>query len=316
MNSGIGAALRERVAGRMWLADGGLETAMVFLEGFDLPQFAAFPLLRDPVGRAKLRAYFDGFLNEARVNDAGYILDTATWRASHGWGPALGLSAAEIDTANRESVAFALELRAAHPQVDVIVNGVLGPHGDAYAPDQILSEQEAQQYHAPQIAELGQAGADMITGVTLSSVGEAVGIARAAFAQNLPVVLSFTVETDGNLVSGLPLGEAIAQTDAATGGSPAWYMINCAHPDHFRHVLTGEWVRRVGAIRANASRLSHAELDEAPTLDAGNPDELAGAYRELIGLLPGLQVFGGCCGTDLRHVAAIGRACSGHFHPT
>ncbi len=299
--------------GRLWLADGGLETAMIFLEGLDLPQFASFTLLSDDKGRAAMRRYFEGFLERAAALGTGFVLDTATWRASAGWGEVMGLSADEIDAANREAVAFARET-AGGAGIEVLVNGIIGPHGDAYAPDKVLSADEAQAYHARQVEVLTAAGVDMISAMTLSSTGEAIGIARAAREAGVPVSLCFTIETDGKLVSGQALADAIAQTEAATDGYALWYGINCAHPDLFRDVLSGDWLTRIGMVRANASRLSHAELDESTELDAGNPDELARQYRDLAEILPGLRVVGGCCGTDLRHVAAIGAACCTHAH--
>ena len=123
----------------------------------------------------------------------------------------------------------------------------------------------------------------------------------------MPVVISFTVETDGRLPSGQLLGEAINDTDAATDNGPAYYMINCAHPNHFHETLTdGEsWLKRIRGIRANASTLSHAELDSADELDEGDPGELAAQYRNLQRMMPNLTVMGGCCGTDHRHIEAI-----------
>ena len=160
------------------------------------------------------------------------------------------------------------------------------------------------------------AGADLVTVMTMNYVEEAIGVARAAKAAGMPVVVAFTVETDGRLRTGMGLGEAIAACDAATGGYPAYYMVNCAHPTHFRDVLGGGgWLERIGGIRANASKMSHDELDEAPELDAGDPDELAEDYRGLMRVLPKLRVLGGCCGTDHRHVGAISGACS-HVHST
>ncbi len=303
--------LLSRSNGRPWLSDGGLETALIFLEGFDLPGFASFPLLETAEGTAALRRYFRDMLETAREHETGLILATATWRASRGWGPSLGLSSDQIDEANRRSVAFAESLRDEFPDVPILIEGVLGPHGDAYAPDRILTAQEAQEYHRPQIRVLTDAGADFIGAYTLSSLGEAIGIAEAAREVEMPVLLSFTVETDGRLSSGITLAEAIAQTDSATGSYPIWYGINCAHPDHFRDHLNGNWIGRIGSIRANASRKSHAELDEATELDAGNPAELALDYAELLSLLPQVRVLGGCCGTDHRHIAAIGKACLG-----
>jgi homocysteine S-methyltransferase len=161
---------------------------------------------------------------------------------------------------------------------------------------------------------LAGAGVDIISAMTISSTGEAIGIARAARDVGLPVALSFTLETDGRLIGGMHLRDAIAETDRATGGYPAWFGINCVHPDHFLTILDGPWVSRIGAIRANASRMSHAELDEATELDAGNPEELGRQYADLQRLLPSLRVVGGCCGTDIRHVSAIGRACVNHAH--
>ena len=307
--------LLTRIGNEILLTDGGLETVMVFLEGLDLPQFASFTLLDSDDGRAALTKYYTGFLDEAARQEAGFVLDTATWRASAGWGLIMGLDADRIDQINREAVAFVQALRAARQQGQhILINGVIGPHGDAYAPDQVLSDIAAQEYHQRQVEVLAAAGVDMISAMTISSTGEAIGVARSAAEVGVPVALSFTVETDGRLISGMSLADAIHRTDDATDGAPVWYGINCAHPDHFRHILTGDWVGRIGSVRANASRLSHAELDEAAELDAGNPAELAREYHHLLHVLPGLRVVGGCCGTDLRHVAAIGRSCLHHHH--
>jgi S-methylmethionine-dependent homocysteine/selenocysteine methylase len=144
----------------------------------------------------------------------------------------------------------------------------------------------------------------------MTYVDEALGITRAARAAGMPVVISFTVETDGRLPSGQPLGDAIAQTDAETDGAVAYYMVNCAHPSHFQHVVEagGDWVERIAGLRANASALSHAELDEAEELDEGDPAALGAEYRALHRHLPNVNVLGGCCGTDERHVAAVAAA--------
>ena len=307
--------LLEQFGKGLWLTDAGLETAMIFLEGIDLPQFAAFTLLDSAEGQEALLRYNTSFLNEAKTLDAGFLLDTVTWRASAGWGQVLGLTPAAIDQVNRTAVAQAKRLqtdRSGNGQ-QILINGVIGPHGDAYAPDQMLSAEDAENYHRRQVGVLAASGVDLITAMTLSSHDEAIGIARAAQAVNQPVALSFTVETDGLLISGMTLQEAIYRTDEATNGTPIWYGINCAHPDHFRHVLSGDWVHRIGSVRANASRLSHAELDDALQLDDGNIEELAQDYKKLLQLLPGLRVVGGCCGTDLRHLAAIGQSCL-HLH--
>ena len=309
-------ALLEKMGGGLWLTDGGLETVMVFLEGLDLPQFASFTLLDSDAGKAALLRYYTSFLDEAAAQNAGFVLDTVTWRASAGWGKVMGLDTAEIDRVNQVAVEQVKQLRSDRvgQGQSILINGVIGPHGDAYAPDEVLTAEAAQDYHRRQVEVLAAAGVDLISAMTISSHGEAIGIARAAQEVAQPVALSFTVETDGRLISGMTLQDAIHRTDDATDGAPVWYGINCAHPDHFRHILQGDWLGRIGSVRANASRLSHAELDEAAELDDGNPTELAQQYHHLLHQLPGLHVVGGCCGTDLRHVAAIGQSCLRHPH--
>ncbi|MES2436279.1 MAG: homocysteine S-methyltransferase family protein [Pseudomonadota bacterium] len=306
--------LRSDIGDQIFLTDGGMETVMVFHEGIDLPQFASFTLLDSAEGRAALTKYYTAFLDEAATQRAGFVLDTATWRASSGWGQVMGLEPARIDAINREAVALVQGLRAERPRQAILINGVIGPHGDAYAPDHVLSAETAQEYHRRQVNVLAAAGVDLISAVTISSLGEAIGIAKAATEVDQPVTLSFTVETDGRLISGMSLADAIHRTDDATDAAPLWYGINCAHPDHFRDILRGDWVNRIGSVRANASRRSHAELDESTELDDGDIAELAQDYHQLLHMLPGLHVLGGCCGTDLRHVAAIGRSCLHHQH--
>lgn len=295
-----------------WPADAGLETVMIFMEGFDLPCFAAFPLLETEPGRAALTRYFDPFLDLAREARSGFVLDTATWRANMGWAAAIGMDAGAILEANRRAVAFARDTRTRNEtaHLPIVINGVVGPAGDGYGIDAALSAQAAEAVHAVQIRALAEAGVDMISAVTMTYPDEAIGIARAAGRLGVPHVLSFTLETDGRLPDGTTLETAIARVDAETSGSPLFYMVNCAHPTHFSGVLTGPWVARIGGVRANASRMSHAELDAAAVLDDGDPDEFGALYRDLGLLLPNLKLIGGCCGSDHRHVAAATR----HFH--
>ena len=297
---------------RPWPADAGLETFAIFLEGRDLPQFASFVLLDDAEGCAILDRWFGRFVDLARAGGTGFVLDTATWRANMGWAEALGLDAAGIARVNAQAVDYARAFRARHETADlpILINGLLGPSGDGYRIDTARTATVAEAIHAPQIAALAGAGVDMVTAMTMTYPEEAIGIARAALRHGLPHVISFTLETDGRLISGLSLHEAIAAVDAATAASPLFYMVNCAHPTHFAAALSGPICERIGGIRANASRLSHAELDEATELDDGNPEEFGALYAEFPRLLPNLRIIGGCCGTDHRHVGA---AC-GHLH--
>jgi S-methylmethionine-dependent homocysteine/selenocysteine methylase len=299
-------------AAHPFLTDGGLETTLIFHRGLDLPCFAAFDLLKDAGGRDELRAYFDPYVALARERGVGFVLDTATWRANPDWATQLGYSLDELDAANRDAVALAEEIRAAGEArgTPIVINGVVGPRGDGYDPGQAMSPGDAERYHAGQVAAFAGSAADMVTAVTMTTAEEAIGIARAARAHDLPAVISFTVETDGRLPDGRPLPDAIERVDAESGGSVAYFMINCAHPTHFAGVLDedGAWRERIGGLRANASAKSHAELDEAEELDEGDPSVFGADHRALRPRLGGVSVLGGCCGTDCRHVEAIGRA--------
>jgi homocysteine S-methyltransferase len=290
---------------RVFIADGGLETALIFHQGIELPEFAAFVLLDRADGRAALRAYFEPYLRLAEQHGTGLVLDTATWRANPDWGTRLGYDAADLDRVNRAAVVFANELAGDAP--DVLVNGVIGPRGDGYDPAELMTADQARHYHAAQAASFAAAGADLATAVTMTHAGEATGVALAARDAGLPVAISFTVETDGRLPDGSPLGAAIEYVDAATDAAPIYYMINCAHPTHFAGVLAeaGAWRERIGGIRANASAKSHAELDAAEELDAGDPADLGRRYRDLRRALPRVTLLGGCCGTDARHIEAV-----------
>lgn len=302
-----------QLSDRVFLTDGGMETTFVFLDGIDLPCFAAFDLLKTESGTEHLRRYYETYARMATRADLGFVLESATWRANPDWGRKLGYSQEALAQANRKSIDLLVELRWEHETVlsPMVISGAIGPRGDGYRPDAMMGTVEAENYHAEQIAVFRTTAADMVSAFTLNYVNEAIGIARAARAAEMPVALSFTLETDGRLPTGETLGEAIMQVDAATHAAPAYYMINCAHPEHFADALDSgaPWVNRLRGLRANASKRSHAELDVAPDLDAGDPAELGRAYGELRRRLKHLTVLGGCCGTDHRHVEQICFAC-------
>lgn len=297
-----------QLANRPFLADSGLETTLIFHDGYDLPYFASFVLLDSEVGRTRLARYFTEHIRLALEAQTGIVLETPTWRASRDWGEKLGYDAEKLAITNRAAIAQLVNLRTAlqTPSSPIVISGNIGPRGDGYRPDNRMNVSEAYTYHAPQIETFADTEADLISVFTMNYVEEAIGVTLAARAANMPVVASFTVETDGNLPSGMSLADAIAATDDATNGYPAYYMVNCAHPSHFSHIFDGgDWQTRLRGVRANASKRSHAELDEATELDMGDIEELAQGYRMIAGHLPKLAVIGGCCGTDCRHVAAI-----------
>jgi homocysteine S-methyltransferase len=297
-----------QLSGDLFLTDAGLGTDLIFNHGIEIREFAAHTLLPETEGRAAVAEYFRGFLALAEKHGTGFVLDSLTWKAHVHWADDLGESETELEAANRDAIAFIAALRDefGENRGPIVLNGVIGPCGDAYAPEAAVAVDQAEAYHAQQIGWLAQTEVDMVTALTFTQSDEAAGFARAARTAGLPSVVSFTVETDGRLPTGQPLAEAIEAVDEATQRAPAYFMVNCAHPVHFADVLgEADWARRIGGLRCNASRKSHAELDESKTLDDGNPVELAALYKEIRDMMPWLNVFGACCGADLRHVTEI-----------
>jgi len=301
-----------QMAGGLFLTDGGLETDLIFHEGFDMPLFASFPLLESEAGMSALRNYYLRFAQVATEAQVGFILEATTWRASRDWAVQLGYSSASLADANRRAVDLLVEIRTVLGESagPVVISGAIGPRGDAYNPDHLMTPEEAEDYHAEQIGTLGDTEADLVTALTITLPAEAIGIVKAAQSAELPVAISFTVETDGVLPNGSPLSAAILEVDEATGSGPVYYGINCAHPTHFHDVLdpNSDWIERIQMVRANASRMSHVELDDAADLDDGDPDEFGRESAELRQRFPRINVLGGCCGTDVRHIQAIAQA--------
>jgi S-methylmethionine-dependent homocysteine/selenocysteine methylase len=307
--------LLPQLQGGWFLTDGGIETVLIYQESVQLPEFAAFVLLESEQGRDTLRRYYRRYLDIAAGSaGAGFILESPTWRAGFDWGAKLGYDADAVQRINTDAVMLMHELRdeyAARIAGRVVVSGCIGPRGDGYVPGVPMDAEGARRAHQPQTDALAAAGVDMITAITMTTASEAMGVARAAARAGCACVISFTVETDGCLPSGESLGEAIRSVDADAHEqgimAPAYYMLNCAHPTHFEAVLaeSGAWRERIRGLRANASTLSHAELDTMTALDSGDPLDLGDRYRRLRTPLPRLNVLGGCCGTDHRHVAAI-----------
>ncbi|WP_072386791.1 homocysteine S-methyltransferase family protein [Hyphomicrobium sp. CS1BSMeth3] len=304
-----------QLGSKLFLTDGGLETTLIFHLGIDLPHFASCELLRSKIGRSVLAEYFLPYIETARREKLGFVLEAPTWRANPDWGAKLGYSGETLADVNRAGIALMEELRFAHEMRDVpmVISGNIGPRGDGYVAGTEMTVEAAAEYHDGQVALFADSAADMVSAFTMTNVSEALGIVVAAQRHRMPVVIAFTVETDGRLPSGATLREAIETVDAATGEGPAYYMINCAHPTHFETTLAGggRWIERIRGIRANASKRCHAELDSAPDLDAGDPVELGDQYGDLLRAFPQIRVIGGCCGTDHRHVAHMCAACTG-----
>ena len=302
-----------QLSGKPFLTDGGIETVLVFQQGIELPCFAAFDILKDENHYAWLRQYFLDFVDLANHFNSGLILEAVTWRASMDWAKQIGYSESELIKSIHKAVSLLEEVRnvSRDKDIDLVISGCLGPRGDGYNPAYCMTVDEAEDYHSHQIGILKDTAADMVTALTLNYVDEAIGVAKAAETANMPVAISFTVETDGCLPTGDSFQLAIEEVEQQTNGSPAYYMVNCAHPTHFASVLKGEgqWLSRIRGVRANASRCSHEELDNATELDAGDPHDLGKQFQELRLKLENLNVLGGCCGTDIRHIGEIAKAC-------
>jgi homocysteine S-methyltransferase len=303
-----------QLSDRLFLTDAGMETYLIFHEGVDLPFFASFDLMKNEDGIAQVRRYYERFIALARERGLGFVLESPTWRANSDWAEKLGYDKQARADINRRTIALMAQMRDAHEtaQTPIVISANVGPRGDGYSPDRMMSVNEAQDYHAEQIGVFAATEADLVSAFTLNYVNEAIGVARAARVAEMPVVISFTVETAGRLPTGQTLKDAIVETDLKTNAAPAYYMLNCAHPTHFADVLATDepWVKRLRGLRANASTRSHAELDAAPDLDAGDPVALGRQYRDLRRRLPQVTILGGCCGTDHRHVEQICFACT------
>jgi S-methylmethionine-dependent homocysteine/selenocysteine methylase len=301
------------LSGDVFLTDGGLETKLLFKDGIELPEFAAFDLLKDGKGEQVLKEYFRVFAQMARKYRVGLLLESATWRANPDWGKKIGYEQDDLNSMNRKAIELLEEIRNEYEdgQTRFVISGCIGPRGDGYMPSAIMTAEEAQQYHYEQIKTFSETRADLVSAYTINYVDEAIGIVKAAQSVDMPVVISFTVETDGKLPTGQTLKQAIELVDAATNNGPVYYMINCAHPTHFEYAVAGNepWLDRIHAVRANASCKSHAELDDSTELDEGNPRELGDQFRKLKTRLKKLNVLGGCCGTDHRHIDEIAKAC-------
>jgi homocysteine S-methyltransferase len=316
MTHRAGPAYRDRLPqleDSLFLTDSGLETHLIFHGGFELPEFAAFVLVDDARGRAALERYYREHLDIAAEHGCGVVLETPTWRASRDWGARIGYSPEELRRVNRDAVALLEHVRQVDAGVSsqpVVISGSIGPRADAYRVTERMTEDEAEEYHQEQVDALADTDVDMVHAMTITYAAEGIGIVRAADRAGVPVAVSFTTETDGRLPDGTSLTDAIGAVEADAASAPVYYGVNCAHPSHFASALPlGAPGARIRCIRANASRMSHAQLDEAPFLDDGDPVELAADYARLRSGRPAITILGGCCGTDARHVQAIADTC-------
>lgn len=295
----------------MIITDGGIETSLIYHHGASLREFSSFELLKTDEGMKLLQDYFAPYFEIASKLNKPLLLETPTWRSNPAWGKKLGYSHSQLESINRLAVSFLRDLQISEfPGVALIVSGCVGPRGDGYLAEKMTTH-DAFDYHTPQVKAFAHAKADLVTGITMTNEEEAAGLALACKEASVPCVISFTVETNGTLPSGSTVEQAIRTVDSETDNSIAYYMINCAHPTHFSQIFESDLVKkRIKGIRANASKCSHEELDNATSLDEGDAVELARDYANLLRHNPNIIIFGGCCGTDHRHIEVIARVCS------
>lgn len=299
--------------GKLMTTAGGFETWMQYVDGFKLRHFCGFELLNDVRGRSCLGDYHRKVVEAAVANGFGVINEGLHYRASRDWGELIGLSRAALEEINVRGIEFYRDFAReyASPETPMVVGGVIGPRGDAYNMGRHIDAVEAEDYHSEQIQTFKRAGADLVTAMTFSSVEEAVGVARAAKSQGMPVVVSFFVARGGRLKGGESIEEAIKHVDAATGNAPAYYMINCTHPTEFEPGLTpGAWIGRLGGFMPNAVAMETLDLCKLGHLEDGDPEELGAQMASLAERIPHANVWGGCCGTDSRHIGQIARQVS------
>lgn len=283
----------------------------MYRHGHELPEFAMYPLLDDPAAMTDLSAMYRRILDVAAEYGFAAMISGLDYRASPDWGEKLGYSRDGLADAIDQSIAFLRDVaRPYDDQIDqILIGGMLGPRGDAYALNRTISADEAQEYHSFQLEALGSAGVDFVSAVTFNNVPEAVGAAKAAARIGVSFNISFTLDSNHRLQSGPTLKEAVEATDAAAGDArPDYYGINCSHPLEFEPALEpGNWILRLRSLRPNASARNKMELCQLGHLEEGDPIDLGQRIGSLAQRYPHMDIFGGCCGTWDRHLAEIAK---------
>ncbi|MDE2480639.1 MAG: homocysteine S-methyltransferase family protein [bacterium] len=284
------------------LADGAIETRVVYEFGRALGDAETFTLLRDADGRRILTEIYRSYARIAAAHALPMQLGTPTWHAAR-------RSTDDVVALNREAVALVREA-IAPLAIEAVVAGVMGPAGDGYDPSGALSLDEAHAYHREQAQALAAAGCDLLYVQTVPACDELHGAARACGETNLPFALAPMLRADGTMTDGTPLADAIARIDADALARPWHYMLGCIAPAHARRALemlfrsAPHVAHRVIGIKANPSPLAPEELDAATRLERGDAETFARDVLDVAHTF-GLHVVGGCCGTDTRDIEAI-----------
>ena len=308
----VAAVFPEQQPGLNYLTEGGQETEILYKYGFDLPQFAMYPLLDNPRAMSELHGMYTRYLDTAARHGFGVIIGGLDYRASPDWGSLLGYSREGLADAQLRAIGFLRDVAKPYEgQVPALLYaGIVGPRGDAYQINKTITAEEAEEYHSEQLATLVSADVDLVEAMTFNGIPEVVGLARAAAQANLPLSVSFTLNHDTQrLESGPSLKDAIETVDAQTGDDrPAFYGINCSHPLEFMPAIEPDtWFERVRILRPNAAMMDKIALCTLGHLEAGDPPKLGELMGGLAQKYPHIDIFGGCCGTWDDHLEEIAR---------
>ena len=293
-----------------YMCEGGTETEVMYKHGFELPHFAMFPLLENPDAVSVMREMFRNYLKIAAKHRMSALMGGLDYRASPDWGTLLGYSSAGLAEANLRAIDFLRDIAKEYvreiPQI--LIQGILGPRGDAYSTNHTITENEAEDYHSIQLATLKQANVDLAFAMTFNNIPESIGLARAAAKIEIPLAISLSLDSSSRLNSGPSLAQAIQKIDSATHGSTAFYLVNCVHPVEYEPALVaGDWIKRIRGVRPNASKMDKMSLCKLGYLEQGDPVELGKQVGDLMSRYSHMDICGGCCGTWDVHLDEIGK---------
>lgn len=254
---------------------------------------------------AVLEQVYRSYVDTAVTAGMPVVVGTATWRANR---ERVRASAFADRAVNQDNVRFLKNIRDSYADagISILIEGDIGPRGDAYKPQQALDIDSARSFHAWQIEALASSQADYLQASTLPALSEAIGIALAMAETGLPYAISFVVEKSGCLLDGTRLQDAIAKIDDAVGDDSARYSINCVHPTILLQALDRNPViaGRIISFCGNTSDLSTAELDGMEELQTEEPEKFAFANQQLL-QAHDIRIVGGCCGSGPEHISEI-----------
>jgi S-methylmethionine-dependent homocysteine/selenocysteine methylase len=298
----------KQATGKYYITEGGIETEIMYKWGFEMPHFAMFPLLENPKAAEKIKGMYRRYLDIVAKYNHCALIGGFDYRASPDWGQLLGYSAQSLHDANVYSIEFLRDIANEYARdiEQCLFSGCIGPRGDAYLTKNKMNRDEAADYHSVQLATLKAAQVDLAWALTFGDPEEAIGVCNAAKALNVPLAISFSLDSSSKLNSGVAFADAVKYVDEQTESYPEFYSLNCSHPDEFSPAITdGDWIKRVRCFRPNAAKMDKISLCKLGHLEEGNPEELGRQMQDLHGRFGHIDIWGGCCGTCETHLEQI-----------